>query len=45
MRSLFADTALAAIFRTVLAVFAILAGVAWIGTCACCRENIGRDLI
>ena len=40
MRCLFADTALPAILRAVLAIFAILAGVTGVGTRAGRGENV-----
>jgi uncharacterized integral membrane protein len=40
MNYLFADTALPAILRAVLAILAVLAGMTWIGTRAGRRENV-----
>jgi hypothetical protein len=45
MNCLFADATFAAILGAVLAIFAILAGVTRVGTCACRRENVERNLI
>jgi hypothetical protein len=45
VRRLFADTALPAVLCAVLAVFAVLAGFAGIGTGAGRRERIKRNLI
>jgi len=42
---LLADTAFPAVLRAVLAILAILAGSAGIGSCAGRGENVGRDLI
>jgi len=41
---LFADTALPAFLGAVLAVFAVLAGVTWVSTCAGSGENVERHL-
>ena len=45
MPRLFADSALTAILRAVLAIFAILAGIARISSSASRGENVERELI
>ena len=45
MRLLLADTALTAVLRAVLAIFAVLAGMTRVCTCACRGEDIERNLI